>query len=357
MKTLLVTLEYPPFKGGVAQYYYNLAMNWPEASNFKVLDNSEQELMGKGKMFPWLKAVKKIWSLKRGQSFDYLIVGHILPLGTVAYLTSLITPFKYTIVLHGLDLNLALRPRKKFITRLILKRSDKIICANSRVAEILKQAVSGLEDKVRVVNPGVDISSQLNEDLVNQLRNEYKLNSTFSLLSIGRLVERKGFDRVIEALAKLEGENIKYFIIGQGQDEFRLKQIVKDFKQDKRVIFLGSVSEEEKLAWLHASDTFIMPSRQIGADYEGFGIVYLEANQAGLPVIAGRSGGVADAVVDNVNGLMLNPENIAEISLAIAKLIKDKDLRFKLAENGKKRVREEFSWKKQAKKFQDLINN
>lgn len=356
MKTVLITLEYPPFKGGVASYYYNLAMNWPSTDEFEVIDNNENKLMAKRKYLPWLRALKKIWRLRKENNFDYLIVGQILPLGTVAYLTSLISPFKYTVVLHGLDLNLALRPRKKFITRLVLKRSYRIICANSKVAEILKQAVSGLEEKIKVVNPGVDISSQVNKDLVKDLIREYKFDSSFTLLSIGRLVERKGFDKVIAAVSRLATENIKYFIIGQGQDEIRLKQIVKDLKQTERVIFLGSISEAEKLAWLHASDTFIMPSRQIGVDYEGFGIVYLEANQAGLPVIAGNSGGVGDAVIDGLNGLMVDPNNVEEISLAIVKIIKNKDLRFNLAENGKQRAREEFSWQRQAKKFQSVIN-
>jgi phosphatidylinositol alpha-1,6-mannosyltransferase len=98
-----------------------------------------------------------------------------------------------------------------------------------------------------------------------------------------------------------------------------------------------------------------MTSKNIDGDYEGFGIVYLEANLHNLPVIAGDSGGVSDAVSDNFSGLLVDPNDIKDISQTITKLAKDSDLRNKLGGQGRLRVINEFNWKNLAQKFYDIV--
>jgi len=111
-----------------------------------------------------------------------------------------------------------------------------------------------------------------------------------------------------------------------------------------KAIFLGKITDEEKWAWMDLCDIFIMPSRNIDDDFEGFGIVYLEANLSGKPVIAGDTGGVRDAVQNGVSGLLVDPENVDEIANAIIKLSKDKELIKKLGEQGRERAIREFNW-------------
>ena len=123
----------------------------------------------------------------------------------------------------------------------------------------------------------------------------------------------------------------------------------------KKIIFLGELREDEKWNWLHLSDIFIMPAREIDGDFEGFGIVYLEANLCGKPVIAGQAGGVSDAVLDNSTGLLVNPESSEEISQAIVKLVADPNLRDDLGRQGKERAQTEFNWEKQLEKLLKLI--
>ncbi|MBU4015184.1 glycosyltransferase family 4 protein [Patescibacteria group bacterium] len=113
--------------------------------------------------------------------------------------------------------------------------------------------------------------------------------------------------------------------------------------------------DESRNAWYKICDIFIMPARNIKGDFEGFGIVYLEANLAGKPVIAGNSGGARDAVENGVNGLLVNPEDINEISNAIIKLAQDENLRKKLGEQGRERSIREFSWEKQAEKIYNCV--
>ena len=128
-------------------------------------------------------------------------------------------------------------------------------------------------------------------------------------------------------------------------------------KNNSHVKFLGAIDDAEKDLWLKNCDIFIMPSRDINGDVEGFGIVYLEAALAGKPVIAGRSGGVSDAVVDYETGILVEPDNVDSIEDAIQELYRNFDLRQELGDNAMKRAISSFSWKGQAGKFFEICGN
>jgi phosphatidylinositol alpha-1,6-mannosyltransferase len=406
MRVLLFTLEYPPFKGGVANVYENIVKYWPCGvetrhgasllqNDIFVLHNNDGRLINNKLPFlKWLPSAWRLWRFIIKEKINHIIVGHILPLGIAAYIVSKFTKIKYSVILHGMDFTFALRTaRKKWIAKKILGDANNIICMNSYVAELVRRLVgdNGAK-KIKIVNPGAEARKAENKKTKKQdeLKNKYNLENKIVLLSVGRLVKRKGFDKVIEALPKAlkEAPNLIYVIAGAGPDEEYLKEIAYKgigypigypipnkhadkgaYKSaghpigcptptpNKHVIFLGKITDEEKWAWLNLCDIFIMPSRTIGGDFEGFGIVYLEANLAGKPVIAGDSGGVRDAVKNNVNGLLVNPESAEEIAEAIIKLAKDKELRRKLGERGRERAVKEFNWERQVEKIYDIITN
>lgn len=357
MKILLLTLEFPPFAGGVANYYENLEKYWPREDSFRVIDNNKGELVSSKLPFSWLKVIGLIFKEYRKKSFDHLVVGHILPLGTATYFVSLFKPISYSVILHGYDFSASqLIARKRFLSKRILKGASNIICANSYVANLVSSLSIDFKSKIIIQNPGIDtnISPARDEDVEN-IKESYNLDNSFNILSLGRLVIRKGFDRMIESLAEIDDKSIKYFIAGSGKEEAYLKNLAKNLKISSQLIFLGSLNDREKQAWLSACDIFAMPARQIGPDYEGFGIVYLEANLAGKAVIAGRSGGVSDAVLDGENGLMVDPDNIYEIKEAILKLKNNKDLRDDMGNKGRLRASSEFNWEYQVKSLRDKI--
>ncbi|MFH1822396.1 MAG: glycosyltransferase family 4 protein [Patescibacteria group bacterium] len=363
MKSLLFTLEYPPFKGGVANYYQNLVQYWAEPGNIFVLDNNKNKLI-KSWLWPkWLLAGWQLVKEIRQKKINYIIVGQILPLGTVTYLVSRFIKVRYAVFFHGMDFNLAIKVRRKrWVTKKILINSDKIICANSYVAELVLNFLGGkYTKKVKIVNPGVESRERIkNKEQKLKIKKEYNLEKKVILFSLGRLVKRKGFDMVIKALPEVLKvvPNLVYIIAGDGPDRAYLEQLAKvDNNKKLPVIFIGGVSDEDKWSWLGLCDIFIMPARQEDHDFEGFGIVYLEANLAGKPVIAGNSGGVKDAVQDGANGLLVDGENEEEITQAIIRLAEDKNLRQVLGEKGRKRAISEFSWEKQAKKMYNIIFN
>ena len=362
MKTLLLTLEFPPFKGGIANYYANLANHWPLEEKISVLNNNHGELLANDGFFPWRRAFGILKRTIKSQRIDYVLVGHILPLGTVTFILSWLLSFHYAVFFHGLDLSAALsRPRKKWLTGLILRRADKIICANSQTARQLQENFSFLEvasDKITLVNPGITKGAPfVSERAMADFRRDYNLEGKTVLLTVGRLVKRKGADQVIRALASLPPEralSFFYGLAGIGPDAKYLHGLVPPHLKNN-IVFLGEISDEEKWTWFNLCDIFVMPAREINGDYEGFGIVYLEAGLAAKPVIAGRGGGVADAVQEGFNGLMVDPENLEEIKKAILALAADKDWRRQLGENGRQRALVEFNWEKQAAKLVSIL--
>ena len=358
MRTLLFTLEYPPFRGGVANYYGYLSKYWPIGENLLVLDNNKKRLIKRGQIPAWSPAYFALKRKVRLSKIDYILVGQILPLGTVAYIFSLFHPIKYSVVLHGMDFSYALRGRKRWLTKLILNRADKIICANSYLANKVASFRSDWGNKVYKVNPGVETGMPMADRGEAQSKiEEYHLENKTVLFSLGRLIKRKGFDMTIKALDILPDETLDkiiYIIAGAGPDENYLRGLISD-RLKGRVRFIGKVSEEEKWLWFKLSDIFIMPSRRIGDDFEGFGIVYLEANLAGKPVIAGEAGGVRDAVRDGRNGLMVNSDSPEDIKEAVIRLFNDAELRTKLGTFGRQRAIRDFSWEVRAKKIAQII--
>jgi len=359
MKILLFTLEYPPFHGGVANYYGNLVKYWPEPAKIFVLNNNAGRLINNKLPFlKWLPAYFALRQKIKQEKIEHILIGQILPLGTVALICARFGKTEYSVILHGLDLAFALkRWRKKWLAGKILKNSKKIICSNGYVAEMARRAFSDLERKIDVVNPGVENRATRNAQLVTQIRDKYNLENKIILLSVGRLVKRKGFDKVIGAMPAVlkQVPNLVYFILGNGEEIDNFKFKISNLKLEKNIIIITDAPDDEKNIWYNLSDIFIMPARNIGGDFEGFGIVYLEANLAGKPVIAGRSGGVPDAVIDGLNGLLVNPESVADITQAIIKLALDPDLRRKLGEQGRIRAINDFNWEKQVNKIYKAI--
>jgi len=366
MKVLLFTLEYPPFKGGVSKYYENLVKYWPSEKDIFILNNNDGKLISVGWPFlKWLPGVFELKKLIKKEKIDHVIVGQILPLGTAALIVNRIFKISYSVILHGMDLTLAIKSgRKSWLAKKILKNASHIICASNFTAELARRFVGKkTTEKIKVVNPGVDNFTAHSSQLTAHLKEKYNLKDKIVLFSIGRLVKRKGFDKVIEVMPEIlkEVPNLVYVIGGVGPDEEYLKESANKnaplIKGDRGIIFLGKISDEEKWAWFDLCDIFTMPSRQINDDFEGFGIVYLEASLMGKPVIAGRSGGVEDAVLNNETGLLVDSDDTKQIADAIIKLAKDENLRKKLGESGIKRAINEFDWKEQINKIFITINN
>jgi phosphatidyl-myo-inositol dimannoside synthase len=357
MKFLLITLEYPPFFGGISRYYGKLAEYWPDRDNIVILHNNHKELIDN--RLPFLKWLPSIWRLvktARKHSIDEVLVGQILPLGTSALIAKKIFRIPYSVFLHGMDFSFAVKNfRKRKLAHFILKNSNHIICSNSKLAEDVGEFLE-TKERITIVNPGVDEGFQANAATMNRLSERYRLQEKFILLSIGRLVDRKGFLEVIDVVNEMKDRypNLMYVMLGKGPLEENIRAKIGSL-DTKNIILIDEASDEEKNAWLEICDVFIMVSKDLKGDYEGFGIVYLEANMAGKPVIAGDSGGVKDAVIDNITGILVDPLDKNATKDAIDRLINDNEKRKILGENGKRRAKEYFLWPVQILKLYKAV--
>jgi phosphatidylinositol alpha-1,6-mannosyltransferase len=187
----------------------------------------------------------------------------------------------------------------------------------------------------------------------------YGLAGRRVLLTVGRLYARKGVDKVIEALPQTLQHipDLVYLVVGEGTYRSTLEALVADHQVADHVIFAGSVPDHELNAHYSIADAFIMANRELpDGDTEGFGLVFLEANACGVPVVAGCAGGSTDAVTDRVNGLVIDGTSVAEIVTAVASLFSDEDLRARLVAQGRA-VAEASSWNQRVEQFLEFCDH
>jgi len=146
-------------------------------------------------------------------------------------------------------------------------------------------------------------------------------------------------------------------IVGTGLDRERIEALIKELSLEKNVLFMGKIPDSELGIYYALCDIFIMISRSGSRRVEGFGLVYAEAGVYGKPVIAGRTGGVPEAVKDGHNGILVNPFSVDEVEMAIRKLLSDPDLARKMGANGRKRVEHEFNAKIMAGKTLKILTS
>ena len=254
----------------------------------------------------------------------------------------------YVILSHGNDLYYLGNWMDKPVAYQLLQNAS-LVLSNSYVTAV-RVRQKGYHGPVQVLHPGVDTNEFRPDIDASEIGRRYNLGERKVILSVSRLVARKGHDRVLRALPSVVRQipDVLYLIAGRGEEEARLRALVAELGLEHYAVFAGYVKQEVLPALYCACDLFVMPSfeRESGVDYEGFGIVFSEANACGLPVIGGRSGGMTDAVIDGETGLLVDPHNVDAIASAIIRLLANRELSRRLGENGRRRVKQELSWEK-----------
>ena len=151
--------------------------------------------------------------------------------------------------------------------------------------------------------------------------------------------------------------NLKYLIVGKGPEETRLKSIVQQLGIQEHVVFAGHVEHNVLPQYYCLCDVFIMPSCVSGENFESFGIVFTEAGACAKPVIGSKTGGISDAVVDGVTGLLVEPYNTEEIAQALISLLTNEQLVLTLGKNGRVRVENELTWQVMGDRIVALLQN
>lgn len=271
--------------------------------------------------------------------------GRALPEGLPALLAALThRALPFVVWVHGEEINSALQSREHTLLMRAVHRRARFLLANSRnTLNVL--AGSGISpDKVRIVYPGVDVS---------QFRAAVPIRPPGRgpvLLTVGRLQRRKGHDLVLQAMPELlrRHADVRYLIVGDGEERSRLEQMTRELGVSAHVTFFGEVPLADLPGFFAGCDVFVMPNRVHQGDFEGFGIVFLEAAASGRPVVGGRSGGVPEAVAEGKNGLLVTGEDASELVTALDMLLSAPELRAHFGAAGRARVATDFTWQASA---------
>ena len=202
------------------------------------------------------------------------------------------------------------------------------------VADLLGEAGRG---RIRLIENGVDVARFRPVPRAPDLMARFGLDDCFVYVSVCRLLEKKGIDHAIRAFAEVAAQypGSRYLVVGDGPYRAALEALAAGCGVADRVVFAGAVADADLVDHYALGDVFVMPNRRLAnGDTEGFGLVFLEANACGLPVIAGSDGGSIDAVRHGVNGLLVDGHSVAGIVGAMLELRADAALRARLREGG-----------------------
>ena len=368
MTHLLVTNDFPPKIGGIQTLLWELwrrldpgdfavlttphdgAEAWDAAQPFRVERTPEPVL------HPHPGLVRRINRLAAEIGADTVVLDPALPLGLLG--PHLDRP--YQLLLHGAEVTVPGRlPGASTALRRVLLGAEKVIAFGGYPAAEAERA-AGQPLPLSVVPCGIDSSRfrPLDAGERRAVRVRYGLGGGPLVLSLSRLVPRKGMDVLIDASATLalRVEGLQVAIGGSGRDRKRLE--ARATSAGAPVTFLGRVPEEDLAAVYGAADVYAMlcRNRWAGLEQEGFGIVFLEAAAAGVPQVAGRSGGAAEAVAHGETGLVVDdPTDVAAVADALERLLTDEALRDEMAERGRARAVGDFDYDRLAPRLASAI--
>ncbi len=344
-KILLVTCDYPPSVGGVAWYYYNLVCRLNVAETPTVSPLARERLrggnarvtvlvLGQWALTLWwpLLAIPLILNTIKLKT-NHWWVGQVLPVGTIVWLLSFFWRKSYIVSTHGMDVLVPWRSRRKrWLVRKILTRAA-LITTNSEWTKrkIIEHYFSSTKYKVQsskfvVVYPEPKPTREVTQNEITALRVRLNIpHGAKILLTVSRLVARKGIDRVLRALPFVwrSMPSLHYVIVGEGEERSSLRSLVDSYQQEnsKKIHLVGKVTDDELPVYYNLADTFILLPRETNGDVEGFGIVYLEADQYGMPVIGCGSGGSAEALSQCRTVIHVeDPDNLDEVTQKICQI-------------------------------------
>ena len=252
---------------------------------------------------------------------------------------------------------------KVFPFNLLLRRIGSTVDVLTYLGEFTRKAISKAlsaraQSAMVKIAPGIDVEHFISTD-ASSLRESLGLADKKVIVSVGRLVHRKGQDHLIEAMPEIlkNVPRAHLLLVGEGPYREHLQNLVHQLKLESSVTFIGRIQYQDLPMYICVGDIFAMPSRSrlMGLEVEGLGIVYLEASSCGLPVLAGDSGGAPDAVIQNETGLVVSGTDNKEIASAAVALLTNLEASQKMGTVGRQWIVDNWRWEIWSKAFEELL--
>lgn len=297
----------------------------------------------------------KLRRICRENKVDMIHCGRSLPEGWMAYLLKRFCGIPYVCFIHGEDVECAAESRElKWMTSKVLQNADLLIANSNFTGGRLKEAWQVPDQQLKILHPGVDTNRFQPLD-AGDTTSDAKTETV--LLTVGRLQQRKGHDVMIQALPEIQKAvpNIRYNIVGGGEERVMLADLAKQHSVEDCVSFYDEITDDELTRHYQTCDLFALPNRQIGGDVEGFGMVLVEAQACGRPVLAGASGGTADTLIQNETGRRIDCQDPNFLAKTIIEMLSDRKQLEQMGRKGREFVTSTFDWEILAKNAQDVF--
>ncbi len=348
---LYITRKYPPSIGGMQRFNQKLVSHLGRYRPFRLISwGHSQALMFFFLLFAFFKTI--FLRLSGKIELVYLSDGLMSPMGLI--LKKLLS-IPVAVNIHGRDIAFGF-PGYLTVVPAALRKMDRVICVSRQLKEVCRGY--GIPDEIlRVIPNGVD-GADFSWTGPGDPRELLEIDSPerVILITVGRLVPKKGVDRFVEKILPSIVEREKrvlYLVAGDGPLRPKIEELVREKGLEKNVRLLGNIGmDDPRLNALYAAaDIFVMPNVEVPGDIEGFGIVALEAGAAGLPVVSSRLQGIQEAVREGENGILLPWDDNEAYLKTLLELIGDREKRVRLGERARRYVLENYGWEKIAGRY------
>lgn len=375
-KTLFVTNDFGPRAGGIETFIIGLIERLPKLSIIVYTSAQEQTqdydaawlkdygvevIRDKAKiLLPTPRVSRAVATIVRQRGIKRVAFGAAAPLAWMSSTLRKAGAQRIVALTHGHEVWWA----KVFPFNLILRRIGTTTDSLTYLGDFTRSAISkALTAKsaaaMQKIAPGIDVDHFTSVD-ATALRRSLGLGEKKVIVSVGRLVHRKGQDFLIKSMPQITKQvpNAHLLLVGQGPYRAHLEKLVIKLCLQKNVSFIGRIQYKDLPGYICVGDIFAMPSRSRfgGLEVEGLGIVYLEASSCGLPVIAGASGGAPDAVIEGVTGFVVDGTNTNQIADRTIQLLSDENLCQEMGSAGRAWIEKEWRWQIWASKFSQLLS-
>ena len=358
---LVITRSFPPELGGMQNLMWGLARSLSKLNLIKVFADYHEnhEEFDKSVSFSiervsGMKLIRKYRKsymindyLEQNNKVQCIIADHWKSLELIK------TKKKKICLIHSKEIN---HPKGSSLNKKVLSVLNNVdhIVANSNYTKNLAIDLGVQEEKIVIINPGIDPVIEVPKKYLDEAEEILKGKKN-RLITVSRFDKRKNHEKVIMAVRNLKEiyPEIVYTCVGYGEEEEKLKKLVIELKLEEQVTFLKDIPSDLKNALIVKSDIFVMPSVIYKKSVEGFGIAYVEAAQYGIPSIGGKDGGASDAIIHEKTGLICDGNKLEDIYSSIENLFKDN----KYLEYGKeaKNNSENFLWDKAIEKYKRIL--
>ena len=358
---LIVTRSFPPELGGMQSLMWGLAKEMSKNFMIKVFADYHENHKEFDKEVNFsierIRGIKFLRKIRKAQLINEFLKDNKVQ-GIIAdhwkSLELIQTDKKKYCLIHGKEIN---HPKNSSQNKRIIKILNNVekVIANSEYTKNLAIENGVEQNKVIVINPGVEPVKELNKKSLEKVESLLKIK-TPRLITVSRFDKRKNHEKVLMALRNLKQiyPDIVYICIGYGDEEENIKSLVKELNLGGQVMFFKDIGDDLKNALIAKSNIFVMPSVIHKKSVEGFGIAYVEAAQYGVPSLGGKDGGASDAISHDKTGLICDGNNLEDIYSSLNLMIENKKYHV-LGKNAKEYV-SKFQWEKIIEEYKKILN-